>query len=59
MNGDHGTPYTGDAGDPQASLVTDTTLDFLNPSLRAVADGLDRLQARAGAPGLAKLEQER
>ena len=58
VNGDHGTPYTGDAGDPQAGVVTDTTIDFFDHYLRGVADGLDRLQARV-APGVARLEQER
>ena len=59
VNGDHGTPFTGDRENPQASLVTDVTLDFLDHYLRSVPEGLDHLQARAAAPGIAKLEQER
>ena len=59
LNGDHGTPYTGDPGDPQASLVTDVTLDFFDHYLRDVPEGLTRLEARASAPGVARLEQER
>ncbi len=59
VNGDHGTPFTGDRENAQASLVTDVTLDFFDQYLRSVPEGLDRLQARADAPGVAKLEQER
>jgi dienelactone hydrolase len=59
VNGDHGTPYTGDMANAQAGLVTDATLDFFDHYLRGAADGLARLQARADAPGVAKLEQER
>jgi len=57
--GDHGTPYTGDPGDPHASLVTDVTLEFFDHYLRDVPEGLARLHARADAPGVAKLKQER
>ena len=59
LGGDHGTPYTGDMDDSQASLVTDATLDFLDHYLHGAADGLTRLQARASKPGVAKLDQER
>ncbi|HEV2760041.1 MAG TPA: dienelactone hydrolase family protein [Acidimicrobiales bacterium] len=59
VNGDHGTPFTGDRENLQASLVTDVTLDFFDHYLRSVPQGLDRLQARAAAPGVATLEQER
>lgn len=59
LGGDHGTPYTGDMDDPQAGLVTDATLDFLDHYLHGAADGLARLQARGNAPGVAKLDQER
>jgi len=59
LNGDHGEPYTGDPDNPQADLVTGATIDFLDHYLRGAADGLTRLQARANAQGVAKLEQER
>jgi predicted dienelactone hydrolase len=59
LAGDHGTPFTGDADNPQASLVSDATLDFFDHYLHGAADGLSRLQARANARGMAKLEQER
>jgi len=59
VNGNHGGPYTGDMGDPQAALVTDATLDFLDQYLHGASDGVARLQARVDAPGVAKLEQER
>ena len=59
VNGDHGTPFTGDPDNAQAGLVTDVTLDFFDHYLRSVPEGLDRLQARADAPGVARLEQER
>ena len=48
LGGDHGAPYSGDAGDPQAALVSDAILD----------SSTTRLQARASAPGVAKLELE-
>jgi len=59
IGGDHGTPYRGAVDDPQGRVVTDATLHFLDHYLHGAADGLARLQARANAPGLAKLEQER
>ena len=59
LGGDHGTPYTGDPGHPQAGLVADATVDFLDHYLRADPAGLTRLQARARASAVAKLEQER
>jgi fermentation-respiration switch protein FrsA (DUF1100 family) len=59
LSGDHGTPYTGDPGHPQAGLVAQATVDFLDHYLGADPDGLTRLQDRARAPGVAKLEQER
>jgi dipeptidyl aminopeptidase/acylaminoacyl peptidase len=59
LGGDHGTPYTGDRADPQAALVTDAILDFLDHYLRDDAGGLARLQALAATPGVAKLELER
>jgi len=51
FNGDHGTPYTGDPGEPQARVVTDTTLDFFDHYLRGIANGLDRLPTLAVASG--------
>ena len=60
VDGDHGTPYTGDPDNPQARLVTEATLDFFDHYLGGKSSGLVHLQARlAAAPGLAKLEQER
>ncbi|HEX2118540.1 MAG TPA: dienelactone hydrolase family protein [Acidimicrobiales bacterium] len=59
LGGDHGTPYTGDPSHPQAGLVTEATLDFLDHFLHGDPDGLDRLQGRASAPGVARLEHER
>lgn len=59
LGGDHGTPYSGDAGNPQAGLVSDAILDFFDSYLHDDAGGLARLQARAAAPGVAKLEMER
>ena len=58
LDGDHGTPYTGDPGHPQARLVSDAALDFFGHYLKGTSDGLSHLQARAAA-GVAKLEQER
>jgi dienelactone hydrolase len=59
LNGDHGTPYTGNMADPQAALVTDATVDFFDHYLHGAADALARLQARVNVPAVAKLEQER
>jgi len=59
LHGDHGTPYTGDMANVQSALVTDATLDFLDQYLHGASDGVARLQARANAPGVAKLESER
>ena len=59
LGGDHGTPYTGDPGHAQAGLVSDAILDFFDLHLLDDASGLARLQARAAAPGVAKLELER
>ena len=59
LGGDHGTPYTGDPSHPQAGLVAGATVDFLDHYLRGDAGGLTRLQAKAGTPGVAKLDQER
>ncbi len=51
--------YTGDMDDPQAGLVTYASRDFLDHYLHGATDRLTRLQARANAPGVAKLDQER
>lgn len=59
LGGDHGTPYTGDISHPQSGLVTEATLDFLDHFLHGDPDGLDRLQSRVSAPGVATLEEER
>lgn len=59
LGGDHGTPYTGDPGHPQAGVVNGVILDFLDHYLRDDAAGLARLQARAAVPGVATLEEER
>lgn len=58
LNGDHGAPYTGEPGDPQARVVTDAALDFFDHYLKGAADALSHLQSRAADPGLARLEQE-
>lgn len=59
LGGDHGTPYTGDPSHPQAGLVSEATLDFLDHFLHGDPGGLDRLQSRTSVPGVATLEQER
>lgn len=59
IGGDHGTPFSGDPADGQARLVTEAALDFFGHYLKGDAGGLAHLQARASAPGVARLEQER
>ncbi len=56
--GNHGAPYTGEPADPQASVVTDATLDFFDHYLKGVAGALAHLQARVADPRVARLEQE-
>ena len=59
LDGDHGTPYTGDPTHPQAGLVSDAILDFLDHFLHDDPGGVARLMARTEVPGVAKLELER
>lgn len=59
LGGDHNSPYSGDREQPQAAVVTDATLEFLDHYLHDDAGALARLQARAGAAGVARLELER
>jgi dipeptidyl aminopeptidase/acylaminoacyl peptidase len=59
IGGDHGSPFSGDPADGQARLVTEAALDFFGHYLKGDTDGLAHLQARASAPGVARLEQER
>ena len=59
LGGDHGQPYSGNPAHREAALVTDATLDFFDHYLHDDAAALARLQTRAGAPGVAKLELER
>ncbi len=57
LGGGHGRPYQGDATDPQAKVVIDTTVDFFDHYVRGDG-GLDRLRIDATVAGVASFMAE-